>query len=118
LVVDDDPDILLLVCANVRAWGHECRQAGNGEEAKQMCREMTPDVMLLDVAMPGMDGPSLFRELQAEDLAPPRVVLLSALPPTDVETIAAELGVGWMSKPFTAPAFREACARLIPGLVA
>lgn len=119
LVVDDEPDTLLLVRANVRAWGHECLVAATAEEALVPLREAStrPDVLLLDVAMPGTDGPTLLGQLRASGQAPPVVVLLSALAPEELEVLAAELGVDWLSKPFTAESFREKMRAVTEGAV-
>jgi DNA-binding response OmpR family regulator len=119
LVVDDEPDTLLLVRANVRAWGHECLIAATAEEALTVIRDpaTTPDVLLLDVAMPGTDGPALVRQLRASGDEPPVVVLVSAVTPEDLEAAAADLGVDCLSKPFTAEGFREKMRQVTEGAV-
>ena len=119
LVVDDEPDTLLLVRANVRAWGHECQVAGSAEEAMALVHDPAtrPDVLLLDVAMPGTDGPTLLRNLRAASEEPPVVLLVSAVAPEELVVIAEELGVDWLSKPFTAERFREKMAEVTEGAV-
>ena len=119
LVVDDEPDTLLLVRANVRAWGHECLVAATAEEAVSLIGDPStrPEVLLLDVAMPGTDGPTLLRRLRASGQAPPIVVLLSAVAPEELEVLAADLGVDWLSKPFTAEGFREKMRAVTEGAV-
>ena len=119
LVVDDEPDTLLLVQANVRAWGHECQVAGTAEEAMARLQDAStaPEVLLLDVAMPGTDGPTLLRRLRQTGAEPPVVVLLSAVAPEELEVIARELGVDWLSKPFTAEGFRAKMAAVTEGAV-
>ena len=119
LVVDDEPDTLLLVRANVRAWGHECLVASTAEEALALLGDPAsmPEVLLLDVAMPGTDGPTLLRRLRSSGHEPPIVVLLSAVAPEELELIGAELGVDWLSKPFTAEAFREKMRAVTEGAV-
>lgn len=107
LIVDDEPDVLLLVKANVRRWGHEAMTADNLEDATRMCQEDGPDVLLLDVTMPEMDGPTFLQQLRAEDIEPPRTYLLSAIPPDQLTELAGSLGVGHVSKPFTAKGLRE-----------
>jgi len=56
LVVDDEPDILELVQYNLEKEGFSVYTAGNGREAIEIAREVTPDLILLDVMMPEMDG--------------------------------------------------------------
>jgi two-component system OmpR family response regulator len=117
LVVDNEPDTLLLVRANVRAWGHECVVAEWAEDAERLCREESPDVLLLDVAMPGTDGPTLLQRLRDSGCAPPMVLLVSAVAPEDLADVARKLGVAWLSKPFTAEAFREKMSAVTEGAV-
>jgi DNA-binding response OmpR family regulator len=119
VVVDNEPDTLLLVRANVRAWGHECLVAGTAAEAMVFLRDPStrPEVLLLDVAMPGTDGPTLLREARAAGVEPPIVVLVSAVAPEDLHVIAEELGVDWLSKPFTAERFREKMSEVTEGAV-
>jgi two-component system chemotaxis response regulator CheY len=119
LVVDDEPDTLLLVRANVRAWGHECLVADNAEDALRLVRDpaTTPDVLLLDVAMPGTDGPALLRQLRESGDEPAVVLLVSAVTPEELDVVASEFGVGWLSKPFTAEGFREKMRQATEGAV-
>jgi len=56
LVVDDDPDIARFVEVNLRSAGYDVAVASDGEEALQRAREMRPDLVLLDVMMPRIDG--------------------------------------------------------------
>jgi DNA-binding response OmpR family regulator len=113
LVVDDEPEILLLVRANVEAVGHECESAETADDAVRMLSERPPDVLLLDVAMPRLDGPELLADLRRRGLEPRHVLLLSAIPPEELVALAVELGVDWLSKPFTVAEFREALTRLL-----
>ena len=119
LVVDDEPDTLLLVRANVRAWGHECLVAGRAEDAMVLLTDPAnrPDVLLLDVAMPGTDGPMLLAEARAAGVEPPVVLLVSAVAPEELQVVAESLGVDWLSKPFTAERFREKMTEVTEGAV-
>lgn len=113
LVVDDEPDVLLLVSANVGAWGHEASTASTLAEAREAIAAARPDVLILDLSMPEMDGSTFLQHLRDDGLAPEWVFLLSAIPPDQLERTAEELGVGWITKPFTAPALREALAEAL-----
>lgn len=108
LAVDDEPDVLLLVKASLRTTGHEVLTAATADEARTLCEEQRPDLLLLDISMPGLSGPDLLRQLRAAALAPDDVLLLSAMRPEHVEEVARELGVGYVLKPFTPAALREA----------
>src|SRR6266567_215104 len=56
LVVDDDPDVARFVEVNLRSAGYEVTVASDGEEALEKAVEMRPDLVLLDVMMPKLDG--------------------------------------------------------------
>ncbi len=117
LVVDDEPEILLLVRANIEAVGHTCSTAETADDAvRALTAEEPPDVLLLDVAMPGLDGPALLGDLRARGIEPRHVMLLSAIPPEELVALAVDLDVDWLSKPFTVDEFRQSLARLLEGV--
>jgi two-component system, OmpR family, alkaline phosphatase synthesis response regulator PhoP len=64
LVVDDDPDILELLSYNLKKEGYEVREAGNGKEALKLAPGFRPDLILLDVMMPEMDGITTCQEMR------------------------------------------------------
>lgn len=64
LVVDDEPDVLLLCRVNLEFEGYEVMEAADGVEAMTRVRERRPDVILLDVMMPRMDGWQVLSELK------------------------------------------------------
>jgi two-component system cell cycle response regulator DivK len=79
VIADDDPAIGALLTATLRRSGAECRLARSGTEALVLVREVKPDVLILDVNMPGMDGFEVLTNLHADPLtARIPVVLLSA----------------------------------------
>ena len=79
LVVDDEPDVLLLCRVNLEFEGYEVMEASDGVEAMSRVRERRPDVILLDVMMPRMDGWQVLTELKADEaLQDIPVVMLTA----------------------------------------
>jgi DNA-binding response OmpR family regulator len=79
LVVDDEPDVLLLCRVNLEFEGYEVVEATNGEQAVEQARTESPDVVLLDVMMPKMDGWQVLRAMKDDDaLKDIPVVLLTA----------------------------------------
>lgn len=79
LVVDDEPDVLLLCRVNLEFEGFEVLEASNGEDALEIVRNERPDAVLLDVMMPRMDGWQVLEALKAdEDVADIPVVMLTA----------------------------------------
>jgi CheY-like chemotaxis protein len=65
-VVDDNPVNLKLVCDVLEFEGYTIGRAADAEEAQEILREATPDLILMDVALPGMDGLTLTRKLKSE----------------------------------------------------
>lgn len=79
LVVDDEPDVLLLCRVNLEFEGYEVLEAADGEAAMELLRASRPDVVLLDVMMPKMDGWQVLAEIKAdEELGDIPVVMLTA----------------------------------------
>jgi DNA-binding response OmpR family regulator len=79
LVADDDDDILLLVTTRLRRDGFEVIFARNGEEALALAQERRPDVAVLDIGMPKLDGLEVLQRIRADDaLKGVRVLLLTA----------------------------------------
>jgi response regulator NasT len=90
------------------------REAGDGQSAVNMARELQPDVVVMDIKMPGLDGIEAAQVLTQEKIAP--VVLLTAYSQRELIERAKEAGVvGYLVKPFRetdlAPAIELAIAR-------
>ena len=64
LLVDDEPDILEFLGYNLKKEGYEVHSANNGSEALELARKNTPDLIILDVMMPEMDGIETCRQLR------------------------------------------------------
>ena len=79
LVVDDDPWIRSLLTDLLTAEGFEVEQASNGPTAVRIANEHHPDLVLLDLAMPGMSGTQVLRKLKADrDTDEVPVIVVSA----------------------------------------
>lgn len=103
LVVDDEPDIREIAQVSLElVGGWEVTVATNGAEALQRAAEIRPEVILLDVMMPDMDGPTTFRRLQENaDTAGIPVIFLTAKVQAADRRHFSDLGVaGVISKPF------------------
>jgi DNA-binding response OmpR family regulator len=100
LVVDDEPDILLLHRLNLEAAGHRVVLAADGVTALERIAEERPDVVVLDVMMPVLDGWGVLERLRL-DTRPPPVLVVSAKSSTADVQRARELGAGdYLSKPY------------------
>jgi len=103
LLVDDDESIRAVARASMElVGGYEVAAASSGQEALELARVNPPDAILLDVMMPGLDGPATFARLQdQEETRHVPVVLLTAKTQEADRLRFAQLGVaGVFSKPF------------------
>ncbi|HVR05632.1 MAG TPA: response regulator transcription factor [Solirubrobacteraceae bacterium] len=74
LVVDDEPTIAEIVARYLQRAGYATRVAGDGAQALALCAESTPDLVVLDIMLPGIDGLEVLRRLREVDSAPLRHV--------------------------------------------
>jgi CheY-like chemotaxis protein len=102
LVVDDDPVILRLLQVNFRLEGYDVVTASRGDEAIQIAREQAPEVIVLDVMMPGIDGYEVCRALKEDPTtAGAPVIFLSARAQDADRDRGYALGVvAYVTKPF------------------
>jgi len=100
LIADDQPSILQLLETNLGLEGYETRTAGNGREALEVIKDFRPDVVLLDVMMPVMDGWDVLRYVTQAQLDV-RVILITAKVHEDDRLMGWELGCDdYITKPF------------------
>ncbi len=66
LVVDDEPDVLLLLGERLSKAGYDVIKASGGQEAIELAQKESPDLVILDIAMPGMDGSEVANTLRAQ----------------------------------------------------
>lgn len=67
LVIDDEPDVLLLCRLNLEQRGHEFLEAAEGRKAIELARERQPDVIVLDLMLPGISGYDVLEALRRDD---------------------------------------------------
>jgi len=100
LIVDDEPDILILLRLALEAAGFSTVEASDGQEALDVIRASHPDVVLLDVMMPRMDGWATLEHL-GETGERPRVIMVTAKTAARDRDRAMGLGVDdFVTKPF------------------
>jgi DNA-binding response OmpR family regulator len=110
LVVDDERDVRSLVCHILVDQGYEVDQAVDGREALEKIQAKTPDLVVLDLMMPEVDGWQVLRELQGRPTRP-RVVVLSAF--GDVKRATEAGAVGFLAKPFRFAQLVDTCQRAL-----
>ena len=102
LVVDDEADIRRLVATALDASGYDAHLAADGEEALRVAARYLPDLVLLDIMMPGIDGYAVYDRLRAKpiDLRSP-IVFLTARTQIDERLLGFQKGaVDYVTKPF------------------
>jgi DNA-binding response OmpR family regulator len=113
LIVDDEPDVLLLLRIELEAEGYDTLLAADGETAIRRILEERPDVVLLDVMMPVVDGWGVLQRL-AEQGSTTRVIVLSAKANDSDVVKALELGAQeYVTKPFEPAALLVTVAHVL-----
>lgn len=104
LIVDDDPGAGEMLAVVLRDRGHEVRVAHDGRQGYDMVDERLPDVVILDVEMPRLDGPGMSRLMLAEDVGKEKVPVLLVSGVEQLEQVAARVGTPYfLEKPFPLP---------------
>ena len=93
LIVDDEPDVTSYLSTVLSARGYETLTAGSGAEALAAANERRPDLVILDVMMPGMTGWEVLRRLRQSPLADVPVIVLSARESPEDVAAALQLGI-------------------------
>ncbi|MDR0504566.1 MAG: response regulator transcription factor [Bifidobacteriaceae bacterium] len=109
LVVDDEPNIRDLLAASLRFAGFQVTTAANGRQALRAAEENQPDMLVLDVMMPDMDGFTVTRTLRERGLRLPVLFLTARDETTDKVTGLTVGGDDYVTKPFS---LEEVVARI------
>jgi excisionase family DNA binding protein len=113
LVVDDDARLREYMRVNLELAGYSVREAENGEQALVAIEDKAPELVLLDVVMPGIDGWQLLRQL--EELHGSIPVIMFSGKVEDQATAAAEHGArGFVGKPFDPEELLARAKQLVP----
>jgi len=115
LVCDDEPYIVESVSYVVRKAGFEVSSAEDGETALDLARRENPDLIFLDIMMPGIPGDEVCRRLKADPATrATHVVILTARGQEEDERRAMEMGADeFMTKPFSPRKLREMLVRVL-----
>src|SRR6266567_2962377 len=99
LVVDDEPQITRVLKTTLSSHGYGTRTASDGDEAVQMMKEWSPDLLITDLRMPNMDGLELCRQVRATSQIP--IIVLSVRGEERIKVEALDAGADdYVTKPF------------------
>jgi CheY-like chemotaxis protein len=103
LVVEDEADIMLTVRLTLQAEGYRVMGVSSGEDALAFLRASPPDVTILDIGLPGIDGLEVVRRLRADPvLSDARIIVSSAHASGDVRRLTEALHCSaYLTKPFS-----------------
>jgi two-component system alkaline phosphatase synthesis response regulator PhoP len=108
LVVDDEPSVTELIAYNLRKALYDVRAAADGREALRLAREYKPDLILLDLMIPEVDGLDVCRELRKSSAVP--IIMITARGEELDRVLGLEIGADdYVTKPFSV---RELMARI------
>jgi two-component system KDP operon response regulator KdpE len=112
LVVDDDATLLVVLSEQLRDDGYEVATARDGAEALRRLENGWPDLILLDLTMPRMDGLALARRIKAQADLP--IIVLSAIDTADSKArLLDEVAEDYVSKPYHYPELRARIQRVL-----
>lgn len=102
LVVDDEPQIVQLLCQRLKASGYETYGANDSYQCLKVTNEIKPDLILLDIKMPAGGGIQAFNNLRASIYTQNiPIIFITAYPGPEIEKQVKELGAdGFFAKPF------------------
>jgi len=100
MIVDDEPKIIRFVAANLKSLGYETLASQSGQEALEAIESFDPDLVLLDLMMPGMDGFEVLKRLRTYSSVP--VIMLTARSNSSDKVQGLNLGADdYLTKPFS-----------------
>lgn len=114
LVVDDEPAVLEVVCEVLEESGHEVDGVGHPVVVLGLISGMHPQVILIDLMLPELDGLELARQLRCKGLQDTPMVAMSASPAMLQQAVASGLFHGVLPKPFDIDAVVQAVERYVP----
>ena len=115
LIVDDDPNLLVLLAEQLREDGFEIATARDGQEALRRLESGWPDLLIIDMMMPRMDGLTLAREIKGRADLP--IIVLSAIDAGDSKAdLLEEVAEDYVTKPYHYPELRARINRILKRL--
>jgi two-component system, OmpR family, alkaline phosphatase synthesis response regulator PhoP len=102
LIVDDEPNILKVLTSRFKSAGYEVVVASDGMQATMKAHREKPDLIIMDIKMPGGDGLAVYKNLQlSDDTGIIPIIFLTAHPSEEYKKQAMEMGADdFITKPF------------------
>jgi CheY-like chemotaxis protein len=115
LIIDDEPEILSILSFRVSNWGYNPLPAGSGQEGLEIAEEEIPDLVILDVMMPGMDGFETLKKLKQSDKTRgiPVMMITVANAKLDIEKAVSMGAKFYLTKPYDAQELKSKIIQLI-----
>ena len=115
LIVEDNEKNMKLARDVLQAKGYKTLEAVTGEEGVKLANEGTPDLVLMDIQLPGINGIEAFRQIRADPKTAkiPVVALTASVTPTDRSQITAAGFDAFVSKPINLKEFLDTVKRLV-----
>jgi two-component system cell cycle response regulator DivK len=115
LIIEDNDKNMKLARDVLQAKGFETLEAETGEEGVKLAKEKKPDLVLMDIQLPGINGIEAFRQIRgdATTRSIPVVALTASVTPTDRSAIAAAGFDAFLGKPINLKEFVETVKRLV-----
>lgn len=115
LIVDDEPDLLRVACFRLEKAGYQVLSAVNGKEALDLAAKESPDLILLDVRLPFMEGPDVCSRIKNDGKLKHIPVLLFTASAQEVDKKVAACGAqDFILKPFTSEELLEKIKKYAP----
>jgi two-component system cell cycle response regulator DivK len=117
LIVEDNEKNMKLARDILQAKGFKTVEAVTGEEGVKLAKEKKPDLVLMDIQLPGISGIDAFKQLRADAITAriPVVALTASVTPTDRSQISAAGFDAFVSKPISVKEFVDTVKRLLEG---
>jgi two-component system cell cycle response regulator DivK len=115
LIVEDNDKNMKLARDVLQAKGYQTLEAITGEDGVKLARERKPDLVLMDIQLPGINGIEAFRQIRADAKTSriPVVALTASVTPTDRTAIAAAGFDAFLSKPINLKEFLDTVKRMV-----
>ena len=115
LIVDDEPDLLRVASFRLEKSGYQVLCAINGQEALELAAKESPDLVLLDVRLPFMEGPDVCSRIKKDEKLKHIPVILFTASVQNIEKRVVACGAqGYILKPFSAEELFEKIKEFIP----